>query len=540
MQKGYVSIILHAHLPFIRHPEHESFFEERWLFEAITEVYIPLLDVFDKLKDDGISFNLTMSLTPTLLSMLSDPLLQERYIRYAKNQLELCGREKLRTAGQPELQKLALLYEEAYENSLAEFEVKYSRNLAAAFKAHQDSGNLEIIACAATHGFLPLLGIHKESVRAQITTGVKCYEKYFGRKPRGIWLPECGYFPGVEASLKENGIEYFLLETHGIRYAEPRPIYDVYSPVVTPNGLAAFGRDPESSRQVWSSGDGYPGDYAYRDYYRDIGFDLDYEYVKNYISPSGQRSSTGMKYHRISGKTDEKLVYDRTKALVKAEIHAADFIDKKTVQLTRLQKVMKKPPIIVCPYDAELFGHWWYEGPHWLYSFIKGVSAAGDFSLTTPGRYLSENPVMQLVSPCTSSWGNAGYNDVWLNKSNDWIYRPLFKAAQRMIELTTLYPAATGLTRDALNQSVRELLLAQSSDWAFIMKAGTLTEYARNRTNRHLENFNRLYEEIKSDKIDYEMLNTLIQQDNLFPEMDYHVFEPAEVKKGVLEYVGNI
>ncbi len=558
LNNGYVSLILHAHLPFIRHPEYDSFFEERWLFEAISEVYIPLLDVFDTLISENTSFRLTMSITPTLLSMLSDQLLQDRYIVYVEKQLELCRNEKQRAAQQPAIVKLARMYEKNCKNALTKFKTKYSRDLVGAFRRLQDSGHLEILASAATHGFLPLIGIHEESIQAQISTGVRCYERYFGRKPKGLWLPECGYFPGVEASLMENGIEYFILETHGIRFAEPRPVFGVYAPIVTPNGLAAFGRDPESSRQVWSSHEGYPGDYDYRDYYRDIGFDLDYSYIKDYISPDGQRSATGIKYHRITGKSEEKLIYDHAKAKKKAERHAADFIMKKEQQLEQLNKYMSRQPIIVCPYDAELFGHWWYEGPHWLYSLIKGACGNQDdsyskqagacseqadspskpatFTLTTPGDYLASHPVMQLSSPCTSSWGHAGYNDIWLNKSNDWIYKHLHKASFLMTELAERYPAAGGLLKEALNQAARELLLAQSSDWAFIMKAATLSEYAGKRTRGHIYNFNRLYTCIVEDNIDEGWLQKLMQQDNIFPDIDYSVYSKRTVNAENQDY----
>jgi 1,4-alpha-glucan branching enzyme len=526
LNSGNLCLILHAHLPFIRHPEYESFFEERWLFEAISEVYIPLLDVFEKLISEKRDFRLTMSITPPLMSMLADPLLQDRYIKYAELQLELSRKELLRTEGQPEYNRLARLYEKNCRNALNKFKKRYCRDLVKAFKDMQDAGYLEIIACAATHGYLPLLGMNEESVYAQITTGVQCYEKFLGRKPRGIWLPECGYFPGVEAPLKQSGIEYFIMETHGVRFAEPRPVFGVYSPIVSPNGLAAFGRDPESSRQVWSSHEGYPGDYDYRDYYRDIGFDLDYDYIRNYISPDGQRSATGIKYHRITGKTDEKLPYDNNKARRKASLHAADFIRKKQLQTDKLSLVMDRTPIIVCPYDAELFGHWWYEGPHWLYCLLKDEVFNTSLKLVTPSEYLDANPVMQVSSPCASSWGHAGYNDVWLNKSNDWIYRLLSKAAESMVRLAGSFTDPDGILKDALNQAARELLLAQSSDWAFIMRAGTLTDYAKTRTQKHIDNFERICKHINEGTLDKEKLwlAELMDRDNIFPDIDYRVF----------------
>ena len=523
--KGYVSIILHAHLPYVHHPEYEDYLEERWLFEAISESYIPILNAFDALSAEESDFRVTMSITPTLMTMLTDPLLQSRYIYYVEKLLELSSREMERTKNQPEFNRLALMYNVKYKNDLNIFREKYSCNLIKAFKDLQASGRLEIIASAATHGFLPLLAIPEESLKAQISIGVKSYEKHFGQKPRGMWLPECGYTPVLEETLKENGLEYFIMESHGILFATPRPVFGTFAPIVTPNGIVAFGRDMESSKQVWSSKEGYPGDFDYREFYRDIGYDLDYEYIKDHISSDGQRINTGIKYYRITGKTEDKQPYDPDRAREKAEIHAGNFLFNRGKQIEYLSGQMDSPPIVVCPYDAELFGHWWYEGPHWLYSLLKKAHTNQNaFRLITPSEYITENPIMQLSSPCSSTWGYKGYNEMWLNNTNDWIYKYLHKSAVKMVELANENRFSTGLRKEALNQAARELLLAQSSDWAFIMKTGTMSQYAEKRTKDHINRFNRLYHDIKENNIDEEWLKNIRHMDDIFPEMDYSIY----------------
>lgn len=525
MIKGYVSIILHAHLPYVRHPEYEYYLEEKWLFEAISESYIPLLTAFDSLSSEGLDFRVTMSITPTLMTMLTDPLLQGRYIAYVEKLIELSSKEVERTRDQPEFNRLALMYHAKYINDLYIFREKYSCNLLHGFRSLQASGRLEIIASAATHGFLPLLTIPEEGLKAQISIGVKSYEKYFGQSPRGMWLPECGYTPVLEEALKENGLEYFIMESHGVLFATPRPVFGTFAPIVTPNGIVAFGRDMESSKQVWSSKEGYPGDFDYREYYRDIGYDLEYEYIKDYISADGRRINTGIKYYRITGKTEEKQPYDPDRAKEKADIHAGNFLFNREKQIEYLSGQMDSPPIVVCPYDAELFGHWWYEGPHWLYSFIKKVSTQENtFKLITPTEYITENPIMQVASPCPSTWGYKGYNEMWLNNANDWIYKYLHKSAEKMVELANENRFSTGLKKEALNQAARELLLAQSSDWAFIMKTGTMTQYAEQRTKDHISRFNRLYHDIKENSIDEEWLKKIRHMDDIFPELDYSVY----------------
>ncbi|MGI6778090.1 MAG: glycoside hydrolase family 57 protein [Acetivibrionales bacterium] len=525
MTKGYVALVLHAHLPFVRHPENEQHLEERWLFEAISETYIPLLEYFELLIHEGVRFSITMSITPPLLSMLSDPLLQNRYVKYLEKLIELSEKEVERTKYQHEFHNLALMYNEKYKNDLYLFKEKYKSDLIRRFKLLQDEGYLELIACAATHGFLPLLTVTPGSIKAQINIGVKTHQRFFGKKPEGFWLPECGYVAEIENNLYNCGIQYIITESHGILFANPRPIFGTYSPIVSPNGIVAFGRDTESSKQVWSSKEGYPGDFDYREFYRDIGFDLDYEYIKDYISPDGQRIHTGIKYYRITGKSGDKKPYNPKWARNKAEIHAGNFMFNREKQIEYLSGKMDRPPIVVCPYDAELFGHWWYEGPYWLYTLIKkAYYDQQTFRLISLSEYIHRYPIMQLSAPSPSTWGYKGYNEVWLNASNDWIYKHLHKAAERMVELARGNPSATGLKRDALNQAARELLLAQSSDWAFIMKTGTMVQYAEKRTKDHIGRFTKLYYEIMENNIDENWLRDIETKDNIFPDIDYREY----------------
>ena len=526
MNKGYLCIVLHSHLPFVRHPEHENFLEEDWLYEAITETYIPLISVFEGLANDKVDFKITMSLTPTLISMLSDHLLEERYLKHINKLIELAHREVERTRWQPEFNSLANMYLSNFYRSRDVFE-KYNRNLAGAFKRFQDSGNLEIITCGATHGFFPLMDVCRESIKAQIRVAVSHYEKTFGRKPQGVWLPECGYEPGHDEILKEAGMRYFFSDAHGVLHGSPRPKYGVFAPVYCKSGIACFARDLESSKQVWSSIEGYPGDSVYREFYRDIGFDLDYDYIKPYIHPDGIRINTGIKYYRITG-SDNKQPYDYHLAREKAAQHAGNFMFNRQKQVEYLYDFMQKKPIIISPYDAELYGHWWYEGPMWLDFLIRKIYFdQKTIRMITPSGYLAENPRNQVVTPSGSSWGWKGYSEMWLQGPNDWVYRHLHKASERMTELvkSSLEGSVNGILQRALNQALRELLLAQSSDWAFIMGTGTHTEYAVRRTKEHLLRFNSLYEQIKSNAIDEPWLSDIEYKDNIFPDIDYRVHQ---------------
>ncbi|MFN7132035.1 MAG: glycoside hydrolase family 57 protein [Myxococcales bacterium] len=527
--KGFLSIQLHAHLPFVRHPEYEEFLEEDWLYEAITETYLPLLQIFEQLADEGVKFRVSMTMTPPLVSMLRDELLTARYARHLNKLIELAEKEVHRTRNEPAFNALAHFYRDRYYASRHLFEEKHKRDLVAAFRRLQDHGVLEIITCGATHGFLPLMQMHPEAVRAQVSVAAAHYRQNFGRDPVGIWLPECGYYPGVEKFLAQEGIRYFFVDTHGILDATPRPRYGVYAPLYTPSGTAAFGRDPESSGQVWSAEQGYPGDAYYREFYRDVGYDLDYDYIKPYIQPTGERKNTGIKYYRITGKTNQKQPYDRRIAMERAASHAANFMHNRQMQIEHLAGTMGgRPPIVVSPYDAELYGHWWFEGPEFLNFLIRKIAYDQDvIELATPSDFLRAVPENQVATPPMCSWGENGYAAVWLDQSNDWIYPHLHKAAERMIALARDYPDADSLTRRALNQAARELLLAQSSDWAFIMKTGTMVEYAVRRTKEHVLRFNKLHEQIRRNQIDEAFLSHIEGRDNIFPLIDYRVYRPA-------------
>ena len=533
MKHGFLSIILHAHLPYVRHPEHESFFEENWLFEAITECYIPLIDVLDRLQNDKVPYRLTLSLSPPLICMLRDELLQTRYLKYLHQSLELAEKEIIRTRLQPEFQKLARLYRRFYKKTLTIYQDQYDCDLLIAFKKHHTMGTLELITCAATHGLLPLLNISEIAVRNQIKIGIETFKANLGFSPSGFWLPECAYYPGLEALLAEAGINYFFVDSHGITNASQIPRNGVYAPLNCGNGVMAFARDPESSRQVWSSQEGYPGDQNYREYYKDIGFDLDLDYIAPYILDSDIRINTGIKYYRITGKDLPKESYSPKKARAKVQQHAQDFINKRQQQIINLNTSMDRPPIIIAPYDAELFGHWWFEGPKWLEWVLRLASnPSNPIQTISCSDYLAQQSGHQIATPSASTWGDQGYFSYWLNETNNWIYPFLHKAEAEMEQLASDFRDLTinSLQKRALNQAARSVLLAQASDWPFIMKSETTTEYANKRITDHLARFNYLHDAIRKNNIDNRYLTALEIMDNIFPNIDFWDYLPSKKK----------
>lgn len=527
MPLGFQCIVLHAHLPYIRHPEYQSFFEENWLFEAITETYIPLIQVLERSRDAGYRDCLTLSLSPTLMTMLREPFLQARYLAHMDKLGQLAAREVARTRDDPAFGPLARMYRDQLAAALETYETRHQRDLLTALGQLQADGVVELITCAATHGYLPLLKTEPAAVRAQLLVGAQTFHDLLGVPAKGIWLPECGYYPGLEGTLEEAGFGYFFVDAHGILNASPRPYFGLTAPIACPNGVAAFGRDPDSSRRVWSRDEGYPGDFQYRDFYRDIGFDLDFDYVKPFILDGQTRIHTGFKYYRITGPGEHKLPYDPQQAALRIAAHAEDFVNRGRQAIAAQGGRATPAPHIVSPYDAELFGHWWFEGPQWLEAVIRRMAAEPDVvALTTPSAYLARNPSLQAATPSASSWGDGGYNAFWLNPGNDWIYPLLHDAARRMNLLAKQHgDAAPGTPMyRALQQAGRSLLLAQASDWAFIMKTETGKDYAFRRTRDHLARFDYLERCIQDGAIDERRLQALEVMDQVFPGLAPEVY----------------
>jgi 1,4-alpha-glucan branching enzyme len=467
-----------------------------------------------------------MSITPTLCAMLQDELLQERYLRHLESLIDLAAREQKRNRKHPQLRELAEFYFQVFSQTRRFFVDEWKCDLLSVFRELRQTGALEIVASAATHGLLPILRNQSpQAARAQILIGRDAYVALFGAVSSGFWLPECAYAAGIESILQEADVRWFVVDAHGLLLGKPRPCRSIYAPCYTPAGPAAFARDPDASRQVWSAHEGYPGDPAYREFYRDIGFDLPMEHLGPIAR--GTRKFSGVKYHRITGRGTEKQLYDRTAAKNAALKHANHFLEQRREQI-RETREFGFDPIIVAPFDAELFGHWWFEGPIFLEQFIRQAANERDFRLGTPSEYLAAHPTQQIIEPSTSTWGENGHLAIWLDPSNAWIYPHLHTAALRMNNLARRYAAdgtkITGSSDRVLKQLARELLLAQSSDWAFLIKTGTAREYATERTIDHVTRFNRLHDQFAANALSEEFLRDCEWRDNIFPNINWRYY----------------
>ena len=528
MALGYVALVLHAHLPFVRHAEKARAAEEVWFFQAISECYLPLLATLKRLADNSVPAPLTLSISPTLLTMFRDNLLCQRYDTHLSALATLIERQLVRSS---DTEQMAIL--QFYQQRISALRKQwddYNGNLAHQFRDLARRERLRLFTCAATHGYLPLLRHHPPAVRAQLAVGVDEHERYFGELPHGIWLPECGYFPDLDGYIAELGLRSYVTDAHAFAFANPPAICGNYAPIITAQyGLSAFARDRSATLEVWSRDQGYPGHPLYREYHRDLGYELPLEHLTPLVQEGDGQVQTGLKLFRVTGANRPKALYDPEAAAQQAAKDAHAFLRSRERQARETQEalgtaLLGRPPLIVAPFDAELFGHWWYEGPIWIERLFRQVSLDESIEFIDLPTYLERHPAHQVVGPAESSWGEGGYHQYWLNEANDWIYAHLDRAAARMIRVASEHPDAVGSERLALNQAARELLLAQASDWAFIMRSATTVEYAVERTELHLRRLAKLFDQIESKAVDQDWLSRLTAVDPIFPEIDYRVF----------------
>lgn len=487
-----LALILHAHLPYVR-PVGREILEERWLYEAVAETYLPLLWSLERLAGEGVPVRLALSLSGPLLSMLSDPGLMARCRGHLARLAELADREAERLAP-TDFGPAAAFHRDRIRDLVHDLD-RREGNLLTGFQALAEAGALELFTAAGTHALLPLLA-SDDARRAQIEAGVGEFTRLFGRWPAGLWLPECAYAPGLDHLLAAAGVRWFVAERSTVAAAYPQAGGPV---VLTPGGVAAFARDARASQQIWDKRSGYPGDPVYREFYKDVGYELSLEQIGPWLVDN-IRSDTGLKFYRITREgLDGKEPYDPAAAFARAAEHARHFA----------ASLQGQRGLVVAPFDAELFGHWWFEGPHFIEHLFRALVGAG-VRPVTPSEWLEEHgealPVGRLPA---GTWGDGGDNRVWLSGENDWLWPEIHAAELRMTELV----ADSAISPAVLNQAARELLLAESSDWPFILHFKTAADFARRRVQQHLERFRALANGQANP-------SRFAQEDGLFPTLN--------------------
>jgi 1,4-alpha-glucan branching enzyme len=505
-------MVLHGHLPWVHMPEYPEFLEEDWLFEAVVGTYLPLLAMFARLEAEGIPSPCVVGLTPPLLEMLRAEALQKKLGAHLDARLRLAGLEARRLKGRGPEALAARHYLERAEESRALWH-SASGDLVTLFARHVRSGRIAAMASAATHAVLPLVAT-AAARRRQVALGCRLFEEVFAEPARGFWLPECAYEPGIDQILAEHGLEWTVLETHAITDAWPPVPHDHRRPIQLPAGVVAFARDPKASRQVWAHEVGYPGDPEYRELYRDLGHDGAYGYVRRFLKRDGVRRNLGFKYHRVTGKVPLHLkeLWNLDAARARTAEHARHFLAQRREDAAGLDHA-----VLTAPYDMELFGHWWYEGPWFLEELFRQSAANVEgVPFALPSEVLHPSRPLAVADPPLCTWGEDGYLKVWLNDTNAWVLRQQNELELRVEHALNAAHAET--PPEITNQLVRELLLLQSSDWAFILTKATSDHFARQRVCTHISRILGLVEGLGTPGLERsDWFKSLAAEDSLFP-----------------------
>jgi len=517
-----ISFVLYGHAPFVCHSKRAPSPQEHWLFESISETYIPLLGVFDRLDRDHIPFRMGLSLSPILCHMLTDEVIIKHYLEYVDRQIEFGVREMERSSGNPEQNHLVRYFHDQIVEKRILFTERYECNILKGFDYYQKKGRLEILTTAATHAFLPFYSDYSEAVQAQFEVAISSYRSNFGKYPHGFWLPEMGWNNDLDSWLRSYNFSYTIVDTHGLIFARPQAKRGSFFPARTPQGTIIFGRDfyaPELIKNQMR-------DPAYRYNRRDQGYELPLDDVRPFLEYHDSRTPTGYKYWANGNDGLGKDLYNIEKAAQHAAANACTFLDNVHARFKQAADLMDDCPVSLCAFNADHFGRLWYEGHHFFESLFREGTKRGDLQFLTPSEYLCKLDAgdLQTLSPEFSSSGVNGYAETWLDASNDWMYRHIMHALERMVEIAERFPDSSGLKERALNQASREILLVLASDWAKMLYKQEFADYAHSRIESSLRNFTTIYEALGSNYISTEWLTQLEKKHNVFPNINYRVF----------------
>lgn len=559
MPIGRFLLCLHSHMPYVL-SHGKSPHGTDWLHESAAECYLPILHTLDRLHREHIKPRWTINMTPILAEQLADPSFAAGFEDYCQSKIDAAieDQKKFEMEGPLWMQGLAGMWQRFYTRALVQFKHQWNRNILEGFRYFEEQGLIELITCGATHGYFPLLGTD-ESVEAQVKLAVDTHLKHFGKKPRGIWLPECAYRPrynwkapvgqtevpwprqGVEEILKDNGIEFFFVDSHMIRGGQPLGTYAAkfpqlaemfarsskyftppeefrseYEHYMLPNGVTVMARDPETTVKVWSGDAGYPGDEYYLEFHKQL-----YPGRLRYWRISQNKSDLG-----------QKQPYDPYQAFERIGQHAVDLVQTLKGVLAQYKGLADRTGTLVAMYDTELFGHWWWEGPEFLYELAKALHADGTIEPVSGGDLLDQEPARHLITLPEGSWGEGGYHYVWINDGNIWTWEKLYPAERKLRQMARDYD--DGPAHDVVVQAARELLLAEASDWQFLISTFSARDYAEIRFQDHIDRFNRLAD--MADRIhaggrmtaeEEEFLEDCRQKDAPFQDLNLSYWKPV-------------
>lgn len=501
-----VCFLLHTHLPFGHRPDLEFSMEEGWLYELTLGSYLPLLKFLEKLSTNFQYPSLTLSLSPPILELWSLPDFADRFHAHVSRGIRILDSE-VEAKSAPTEQRDQAKAIKAHWIHAQEYFQEIDGNLIAAFCSLAKGRIIELITTTATHTFLPAFQKNQVFRRFQIRVGIECFKRHTGIAPEGFWLPECGYFEGLENDLSDFGIKYFGVESNSLYAATPS--CSTRTPVACPNRIYAIGRNETLSKKVWSAHSGYPGNIDYREFHKDRISQIDTNKAGLFALPGGERIPMGLKYWRVTG-TQDKDWYHSQSALKAAKADAMDFSNAIR---------QSKDSCIFLPFDTELFGHWWHEGINWIDNVFSNFKSDPQTKLVSVSEMLKSCRMERHARPATSTWGRNADASFWVNHDNDWIY-PMIETAFESLLVQCNDEQLPHEKMRILQQACRELLAASASDWPFMISAGTTSQYAEERIRDHLKRFHYLLSDASNQHITSRKLDLLESSNPIFKDQD--------------------
>jgi 1,4-alpha-glucan branching enzyme len=515
-------------------------YEEVPFFCTISETFIPLLLMLEELENENVPVKLGLVVSPVMCQMLTDKFLIQRYYAWLDRQISFGDNELKRTKNIPDVLQLAKFYRSMAINNKKLFKEKYKENIPEALAKYQKKGFIELICSTATNCFLPFYQNKKEVVRAEISTALESYRKYFHTDSKGIYFSELGWDTELDQYLKEFNLKWTMIETHGALLADPPAKYGSFYPLSTNFGTNLLVKDFYAYRDIMDKETGIPFDPDFRDFYNDAVDEPPLEDIRLFVNSKGIRIPTGFKYKTIGDAENKKTVYNRSVAHAKAKLMAERFLANRVESLKNASAELahdgdagNKKLLSLCVWDANFLGRFWYEGPVFLKNLFMIVSKSDDIEFMTPSAYLANESSadFQKVEPAFSSSCYNGYAEPFVDANNDWAARHIYRAVDRMTELAEHLPDETGIRERCLNQAAREVLLALSSDWPRLMSeihASSFSKwrsYSKTRLEGHLRNFTTIYEILGGNILNTKFLTDLEQRDNIFPNIKYGIFK---------------
>lgn len=521
MSVGAFCLVLHGHLPWVLHhgrwPHGES-----WLHEAAAGTWMPLLEVLDACRAEGLRPAWTVGMMPILLEQLAHVRFRDGFVDWLSEAEERAIRDASAFRGEGELHLAWLAEEQARRHRalLERFEAM-GRDIPQAVADAARDGLVELLSSNATHGYMPLI-LHDACSRAQVRAGLAASERHLGWRPAGCWLPECAYRPGmswvppvvhgdrrdragVGQIFADEGVRFFFVDSHLLTGSWPSAVLDGDA-VEWVDGAAAssdtrrawrspnepvrvvewgrvlpltvLARSPEVSEQVWSGRIGYPGDPRYLEFHKRHGMQ-------------------GHRYWKITGRDvdlGDKEPYhpdDVGPVLHEQAVHFVETVERKL--RAHHAGTGGRYGVVCAPFDAELFGHWWYEGPRFLLEVARRLQHVEAVDALTVSEFLDRVPPDKAAALPEGTWGAGGDHRVWLNDELRFYWEIAYRAEDRFLRLWHLAAwRERPEIRELLEEAGRQLLLLQASDWPFVIQTRGAVDYGLRRILDHAARFDDL------------------------------------------------